>query len=189
MITQALQFTSDVLDQYLKNQFSPDESKVSLNNLIDPDGTVPLINQNKLVLSLINIDNETSRPYYIRTEKTQDGQFSNINLSERFNLYILFSSNFDDYKEGLKFLNAAILFFQVHTCLDVATYPQMPGELNKLEFDIEKITYHQMHSLWTSMGAKYQPSVIYRMRLITIKGTDISGFTPAVAGVLNEAKP
>jgi hypothetical protein len=101
----------------------------------------------------------------------------------------LFSSNFADYAEGLKFLNAAILFFQVHTFLDAATYPQMPEGLSKIEFDIEKLTYHQMHSLWTSMGAKYLPSVIYRMRLITIKGSDVTGFTPAVKGTINSVKP
>jgi hypothetical protein len=189
MINDALQFATGVLDQFLKRQFSLDESGLVLNRVVEQDGSVPAINQNKLVLSLINIDNETNRPYYVRNETLPDGRYSNVSLSERFNLYLLFSSNFADYAEGLKFLNAAILFFQVHTYLDAATYPQMPEGLTKIEFDIEKLTYHQMHSLWTSMGAKYLPSVIYRMRLITIKGNDVTGFTPAIKGTTNSVKP
>ncbi|MCX6318972.1 MAG: DUF4255 domain-containing protein [Bacteroidetes bacterium] len=189
MINDSLQFATAVLDQFLKRQFSLDESGVVLNRVVEQDGSVPASNQNKLVLSLINIDNETNRPYYTRNETLPDGNYSDISLSERFNLYLLFSANFDDYAEGLKFLNAAILFFQVHTFLDVKTYPQMPAGFSKIEFDIEKLTYHQMHSLWTSMGAKYLPSVIYRMRLITIKGNDVTGFTPAVTGTINTTQP
>lgn len=187
MIDKALEFTCDVLGQFLRNRLSPDENKLVLNTIIDPDGTVPKENQNKLVLTLINIDNETNRPFYVRNEKTPDNQFSNISLSERFNLYILISANFDDYREGLKFLNAAILYLQAHTRLDMQEFPQMPSGLTRVELDIEKITYHQMHSLWTSMGAKYQPSVIYKMRLVTLQSGNVSGFTPAINQTQNHA--
>ena len=186
MIDKALEFTCEVLGRFLRNRLSPDEDKLVLNTIIDPDGTVPKENQNKLVLTLINIDNETNRPFYVRNEKTANDQYSNINISERFNLYILISANFDDYREGLKFLNMAILFLQAHTRLDIQEYPQMPSGLTRLELDIEKITYHQMHSLWTSMGAKYQPSVIYKMRLVTIQSGIGTGFTPAINQSANQ---
>ena len=47
--------TDEELDQYLRNKFGLDERKVVLNNLIDGNGSLPLINQNKVVISLINI--------------------------------------------------------------------------------------------------------------------------------------
>jgi hypothetical protein len=43
-----------------------------------------------------------------------------------------------------------------------------------------------MHSLWTAMGAKYQPSVIYKVRLITIQGNEAEGFVPAISQVATE---
>jgi hypothetical protein len=187
MISQALEFTSAVLDQYLKNRFALDESKLELNLLIEPGGTIPPANKNKLVLSLINIEKESVRPYYIHKEKLPNGSFSNFSISARFNLDILLSANFDDYKEALKFLDAAILFFQVNTFLDSKTNPEIPDGITKLEYDVEKVTYHQMHSLWTAMGAKYLPSIIYKIRMVTVRGTDVEGFTPAVSGILNEA--
>jgi hypothetical protein len=180
MITKALQFTVSVLDQFLKNRIGLDESKVVLNNLIESNGSLPQINQNKIVLSLINIEKETAKQFYNRSQRIGNGNYTDTKPSERYNLDILISSNFDDYTETLKFLNASILFFQVNSTLDSTSFSAIPTGLSKLEFEIEKISYRDMQSLWTAMGAKYQPSVIYKMRLITIQGNEIEGFIPAV---------
>lgn len=185
MISNALQFTSDVLDQYLKNRFAADESKVQLNNLVDSNGSVPQINQNKLIISLINIEKETVRPYYVRNQKINNGNFSETNSDERYNLDILISAHFDDYVETLKFLDAVMLFFQVNPALDATSFSNIPIGLPKLEFEMEKMTYHQMQSLWTAMGAKYQPSVIYKMKSVTIQSGETSGFIPAITNISN----
>ncbi|HET6991755.1 MAG TPA: DUF4255 domain-containing protein, partial [Bacteroidia bacterium] len=157
------------------------------NNIIDSDGTIPTINQNKVVISLINVEKETNKPFYGRNQKMSNGNYSDINPYERYNLDLLISSNFDDYSETLKFLNSSILFFQMHPGVDSSVFSNIPPGITKLEFDIEKITYHQMHSLWTAMGAKYQPSVIYKLRLVTIQGNEMDGFTPGVSAVSNMA--
>jgi len=187
MISKALQFTNDILDQFLRNRFSLDESKVVLNTLIEANGSIPQKNQNKVIISLINIEKETSRPFFNRNQKLDNGNYADIYQSERYNLDVLISSNFDDYTEALKFLNASILFFQINPAIDASSFSNMPTGINRLELDIEKISYHQMHSLWTAMGAKYQPSVIYKMRLIALQGNDVDGFVPAVSQLSNMA--
>jgi hypothetical protein len=187
MISKALQFTGDVLNQFLRNRFGLDESKVLLNGLIEANGAVPLANQNKIVISLINIEKETAKPFYERNKKLAGGEYSAVNPAERYNLDILISASFDEYTEALKFLNASIVFFQANTAVEAHSFPGMPSGLTKLEFDIEKITYHQMQSLWTAMGAKYQPSVIYKMRLVTIQADETQGFTPAISKTANMA--
>jgi hypothetical protein len=188
MISKSLAFTHDILDQFIRNRFGTDESKVVLNSLVEPDGTIPLLNRNKLVVSLINIEKEYSQPYYVRNEKLPNGDFADTSPPSRYLLDILISSNFDDYGETLKFLDAAILFFQLHSYLDAHSFASIPAGLIRLEFEIDKIVYHQMHSLWTAMGAKYQPSVIYKTRLVTIKGDEVSGFTPGVKNVGKETR-
>lgn len=186
MINEALQFTNDVLNQFLKNRFGLDDNKVVLNNLIESNGSIPERNQNKIVISLINIEKETAKPFYNRNQQLLTGNFGAANPAERYNLDVLISSNFDDYSETLKFLNEVMLFFQVNNTLDAGTSSLIPSGLHKLEFDIEKITYHQMQSLWTAMGAKYQPSVIYKMRLITLQGNEISSVVPEVVQTANQ---
>jgi hypothetical protein len=187
MISKALQFINEILDQFIKSRFGLDESKVILNNLIESNGSVPQINQNKVVISLINIEKETSKPFYVRNSRLDNGNFSDISPAQRFNLDVLVSSHFDDYSETLKFLDAVILFFQVNPSFELSSFSNIPVGLNKLEFDIEKITYHQMQSLWTAMGAKYQPSVIYKMRLLTIQGEETTGFISAISKTSNQA--
>jgi hypothetical protein len=180
MISKALQFTCDVMGQFLKHRLGLDENKVLLNNLIEGNGSLPQENQNKIIVSLINIEKETARPFYNRNQKLPDNNFSDTNLSERYNLDILISSNFENYNETLKFLDEVLLFFQINNSFDSSSYSNLPDGIPKLEFEIEKITYHQMQSLWTAMGAKYQPSVIYKMRLINVQANEADRFIPAI---------
>ena len=187
MIQKALEYIHDSLDQYLINKFGLDESKMLLNSIIESDGTVPLKNKNKVILSLINIEKETLKPFYVRNHKLKDGSFSDINPAERFNLELLVTSNFDDYRETLKFLDAILLFFQAHPSLSANSFSRIPKGIKKLELELEQVTYNQMHSLWTAMGAKYQPSVIYKTRLVSIQADEIEGFDPAVEQISNEA--
>jgi hypothetical protein len=182
---KSLQFTTTVLDQYIKNKYQLDESKVILNNVIDNNGAIPTKNENKIVVSLINIEQETLQPFYIRNQKLANGNYGDLNPSQRFNLDLLVTSNFDDYNESLKFLNAVIQFFQSYVVLDATNFSNIPAGLNKLEFEIEKLNYNQMHSLWTAMGAKYQPSIVYKTRLITIQSYDNESFTPAINQIEN----
>ncbi len=180
MISKALQFTCDILGQFLKNRLGLDENKVILNNLIENNGSLPQENNNKVIISLINVEKETSRAFNTRYQKTNSDNFADINLSERYNLDILISANFENYSETLKFLDEVLLFFQANSILDSASCSAMPDGIPKLEFEIEKVTYHQMQSLWTAMGAKYQPSLIYKMRLITIQANEADRFIPVI---------
>lgn len=189
MINKALQFTGEILNQFLKNKFRLDENKVLLNNLVDTTGGVPATNQNKVIISLINIEKETAKPFYNRTIRTDEGSFADVQPSERYNLDILISCHFDNYSETLKFLTAAITFFQAHPFLDVHSAPSIPGGLVKLEYEIEKINYQQMQGLWTAMGARYQPSVIYKMRLVTIQSKDVNRFIPAITATSTDTYP
>jgi Pvc16 N-terminal domain len=189
MISKALQFTKEVLDQFLKNRFRLQDSVVLLNKLIESNGNIPTLNQNKVVISLINIEKETLKPFYGRNQKLGSGNYADINPSERYNLDILVSTNFDDYSETLRFLNAVMLFFQSNPLIDSTYYSNMPVGVNRLEYDIEKTSYHQMHSLWTAMGAKYQPSVIYKVRLVTIQNAEIEGIVTGISGMKGEVQP
>jgi len=46
----------------------------------------------------------------------------------------------------------------------------------------------QMQNLWTALGAKYQPSVIYKIKLVTIASDEVEGFDQAIIGIKNNMK-
>lgn len=180
MISQALKFSSQTLNQFVKNRMKLDENKVVLNNLIENNGSVPLLNRNMVVMSLINIEKETARPFNVRNIKLDNGNYAGINLSEKYNLDVLISTSFDDYTEGLKFLDAVLMFFQAHPYVDSQAFPGLPAGISKLEYENEKMSYHQMHNLWTAMGAKYQPSILYKIRLVTVQAGETKDIRTAV---------
>lgn len=186
MVETALEFTADVLNQYLQTKYGLTDDVVQLNNVIQPDGNVPSENRNKIVISLLNIEQETNKQFYGRNQQLPDGSYANINPFERYNLDLLFSSNFDDYKETLKFLNATIAFFQANSSVSQANYANIPDGFKKIDYEIEQISYHQMHSLWSAMGAKYQPSIIYKIRLITIQTDQLIAILPTVNSTSNQ---
>ncbi len=185
MIQKALQFTSTVLDQFLKNRFGLDDDKTLINTVIEGDGSVPIINQNRVVISLINLQRETLKPFYVRNQRLSNGGFAQMTPSERYNLDLLVTSNFDDYSETLKFLDAIIFFFQTNPAIDSSIYSTLPYGIQKLEFELESLDYHRMHNLWNAMGAKYRPSVIYRTRLVNMLSDQVNGFNTAVEQTSN----
>ena len=189
MIEEALLFTQQSLNQFLMNRFGNRDKNVVLNVVVDDDNSTPMINQNKMVISLINIENESSRPYYNKPQYTPNGSYTHVNPTERFNLDILITSNFQDYSETLKFLNGTLTFFQVNSTMSNQSHSFFPDALEKLHFELVKMNFDQMHSLWSAMGAKYRPSMVYKMRLISIQGEEVTTYNELVREVIENVVP
>ncbi len=181
MIEKAIQFTGKTLNQYVKKKFGLDEDVVVANSIIDQNGAVPQKNKNKVVISLIHVEQENVKQFYNQNQKLSDGNYVRKPQSHRYNLFVLITPNFDDYSETLKFLDASIQFFQINEMVDATKSAEIPPEISKLEYEFQKgENYMQMQNLWTALGAKYQPSVIYKLRLVTIAADEVEGFDTAV---------
>lgn len=189
MIDSALSFVKQVLNQQLKNQFGLEADTVIANHLVEANGNPPLANQNKMVLTLINLESETNKQFYGGNRGVQGSSIQQLQPAARFNLDILLTASFDVYNEALKFLSATIAFFQANPTLTKQLFPTMPDSLVQLQFDIENSPYLQTHNLWSALGAKYQPSVIFKIRHVTIQANETSGEVAAVQGITSEATP
>lgn len=181
MIEKALQFTGKALNQFVKKKFGLDEDVVIINPIIDQNGSVPKENQNKIIISLIHIEQDTTTQFYNRNQQLTNGNYVKAPLSYRYNLFTLITPNFDNYSEALKFLDASIQFFQINAMIDATKNAEIPADLGKLEYEFQKgENYMQMQNLWTALGAKYQPSVIYKVKLVTIVSDEIEGFDAGI---------
>jgi hypothetical protein len=184
MIEKALQFTGKALNQYVKKKFGIEDDVVMINPIIDQNGAVPKENQNKIIISLIHVEQETTKQFYNRNHKLANGNYVRASLTYRYNLFTLITPNFDNYSEALKFLDASIQFFQINESVDATKNASIPPEIGKLEYEFQKgENYMQMQNLWTALGAKYQPSVIYKLRLVTIVSDEVEGFDEAVKSI------
>lgn len=190
MIEKAFQFTAKTLNQYIKNKFVLDDNPVIINRIIEQDGKIPVKNQNHIVLSLIHVEEETTKQFYNRTASVPDGNYVKKPVSNRYNLFMLVTPNFDDYNEALKFLSVTMQFFQTNELIDVTKYANIPPEIGRLEFEFQKGDgYMQMQNLWTALGAKYQPSIIYKIRMITIASDEIEGFETKIDDISGNTNP
>jgi hypothetical protein len=176
MIAATLQFTADLVNEHVMNSFQLDEHKVAVNYLIHSDGSIPNLNQNKVVLTLIAIEKES-----VLHNKTHD--FTSTNRpEENYNVTVLFTCNFDDYSESLKFLDALILFFQKNSVVTHANTPRLPSDIDKLTYEFMNVSMEQSQTIWTTLGAKYQPSVLYKIRGIKMRENS-AAFRPVISSI------
>lgn len=189
MINTALEYTRRSLNQFIQNKFAINDEVVISNRLVDPNGTVPIENQNKIVLSIVHIDQETNKAFHNRNKRLADGDYAVVPLDELYNVFFLVVPNYNNYQEALKLLNASIQFFQNHSSIDKNSYANIPKGIHKLEFEFEKGDgYMQMQNLWSALGAKYQPSVIYKMRLIAMSSDQVIGFNSSIKKTSNNVE-
>ena len=174
MINSALSFIKQQLDHHLALNFALDESAVVVNSLLDLDGGVPKKNKNKVVITMINLDHETSRQYSTVQRRLNSQEVAAVSPAQYFNVDLLFTASFDDYQEALKFLSATIRFFQVNTSFKSDTMPDMPKGISRLNVEIENTNFLDTHNLWSVMGAKYRPSIIYKLRHIIFDSEQIN---------------
>ncbi|TAE02962.1 MAG: DUF4255 domain-containing protein [Bacteroidetes bacterium] len=168
MIFNALSTVADELNQFFRNKFSQTEDKVILANLINQDGSLALTESDKVIMTLVNIQQERST--------ASSRQESSIKI----NLYVLFTAYFTgkNYPESLKFLSAILGFFQANNVMDGQNTPNLDSDIEKLTFEIENMTIPDLSNLWGSLGGKYLPSVVYKVRLLAITENTVSIESP-----------
>ena len=166
MIQTVFQFITTELEQYLRRTLSLNDNHVISNAIINADGSIPIENQNKLVLSFLNLQQEASRSMMTMNRASNSANLAS-NKPEHYSIQLLVTSNFDDYIESLKFLDHSINFFQKQAVISHDNTANLPQGLLKLNFQLEDTSDSEMQKVWTMLGAKYQPSVVYKLRVIT----------------------
>lgn len=171
MIDKALDILTKGIRDYLLRL--PDlnitsQETVHLTNIVDADGTLALPGD-CLGLSLVNVEEERVTKSQQAFAKDSSGRVAHINPELKLNLYILIAANFTLYKTALEFLSAAIRFFQGKNVFTPQNSPDLEPVIQKLIVEMVTLSFEQQNHLWGSLGAKYLPSVMYRVRMITIQ--------------------
>ena len=180
MIHSVLEFLAQELNSFIKLKVGdPLTTRIFLSGVTNEAGIA--IPDQSLGLSLINIEEE-------RTNKEQQSRFINSvgkvekrNPEIQLNLYVLITANFqnkqanntsDDYVEGLKQLSYAISFFQSKNVFTPENSPALSGfdeSLKKIVVELYSYSFEQLYNFWSVVGAKYLPSVLYKIKTLTIQ--------------------
>ena len=186
MLLTALEFLADQMNLYLKRKdptnFGPIDCVV-LSALMKPDGAFAVTTEGndsfRIIVTLINLEEdriaESQRFYQRVNDKIQV-----VNPPVNMNMYVLFSALANNYPTELRLLSHVISFFQTAAVFDDAHYPELNAKveadkpwqkIGKLLATLHPITFEQQNNLWAALGAKYMPSVIYKIR--TVSFTDL----------------
>jgi hypothetical protein len=80
------------------------------------------------------------------------------------------------YGLALQNLQKVVQFFQGKYVFDHNNTTDLDVGIEKLILDMVSLNTEQLNNVWSILGGKYQPSVIYKMRMITIDSiTDQQG--------------
>ncbi|AOW20715.1 DUF4255 domain-containing protein [Urechidicola croceus] len=186
MIHAALTHIRDILNQSFKNQFSISENKVVLSNIIKSDGSVDPNIESKIVFFLVSIEEEsTLKNSLSRSVSKNSGSFAYKSPSLHLNMHLLFCANFDGavYPEGLKYLSFLIRFFQSNRKISIRN---SDSNLKELSLEISKLEFSQLSHLWSALGSKLMPSVLYKVRTIVFDDETIEKITPSIKGIDNQ---
>lgn len=182
MIHIAVAHIANHLNQYLKRTFDLNEDIVVTSNIVEQDGTVVSHINNKLVICLINVENDTMPLRQLMNNNSGSQRIVTGPPPLYFNLYLMiighFSSN--NYTEALKFLSNAISFFQRSPVFDHASTPDLDKRIDRLVLDIENLNFQDLSNVWGVLGGKYLPSVLYKVRLVVFDAGDVRGQTATV---------
>ncbi len=183
MIHSTLKLLTRSINDYLKIKNNLDEEKVFLTHVSGEAGIA--IPDKSLGLSLVNIEEEKVFKEQNATFINADGTVEYRNPELKLNLYILISANFqnqsqtdptDDYYEGLKQLSYVISFFQAKNVFTKDNTPVMAAEdpnIKKIILELYSSSFEQMYNFWSVLGTKYLPSVLYKVRMITIQEDEL----------------
>lgn len=176
MIYEALTCLASEMNDYLKLKLSATEDKIVLSGLVNPDGSMAVQGENKVLLTLVNLEKETAVKKPVVVNKAVD-----INI----NLYVLFSAYFGstNYPEALRFLSFVVGFLQQKNVFTRTNTPRLDKGIYKLVVEMETLTSERLNNLWGTLGAKYIPSVLYKVRMLTYDESVLREFRPEITGV------
>lgn len=185
MIAKALTFVTQFLNREIKMAHGIDEDRVIASSLINPDGSVTDNIENKIIISVINLEHETTVKSFKNYVVDGNNDYGKVSPPVYLNLYLLISANYDsgNYLEALKMLSTVIGVFQVNTLFTKQSHPDMQSPVDKLTFEIFNLPINELSHIWSGIGAKYVPSIIYKVRMITVQEDMIRKEVPGIAGL------
>lgn len=126
---------------------------------------------NHLVLSLVNVEEESTLKNGRAFTSEPNGSVSYHHLPLHLNLFLLWTANYRNYETALKRLSQVMVFFQGKKKFTPANSPMPNSPLLDFSLTVEllSLSFEEVNHLWGSLGGKQFPFAAYRGRLVTLQ--------------------
>ncbi|HSR39003.1 MAG TPA: DUF4255 domain-containing protein [Phnomibacter sp.] len=177
MIDKALAFLAQEANAYFDARFGPSTQKwITLGNIAkladaEAPGNGGGAEAANTLLGLVNIEEDRIAKNPENVVRTVDGIVYR-NPKIHLNLYALFAVAHSNYPIALQTLATIIQCFQSQRVFDAGSHPGMDPALEKISLDLFTLNFEQVNHLWSTLGGKYLPSVLYKVRVVGIEDTE-----------------
>lgn len=184
MLDIALKFLTSELNTYLSTQMtSTSEEVVRMSKLVDDAGKYAF--ENSIAASIINIEEDRVFKSQTPDRIYTNGQHIVLEPELRLNLHVIFAANFDvkNYDQALKYISYVLTFFQSHSAFTSVEYPALDPSIEKLTIELQSLSYEQLNQVWAFIGAKQLPSVIYKIRMVSLQSVAPTLIQPPIVEI------
>jgi len=188
MIYESLYCLTEEMNEYFRNKLKLNEDKVVLSGLVNQDGSIAIQGENKVIVTLVNIEKEITQKV---NGKSFSSSMNNQSPPVQLNVFVLFSAYFSsgNYPEALRFLSFIIAYFQGKSVFTQSNTGGLDPKIEKLTFEIVDLNPDALSNMWSTLGSKYMPSVLYKMRMLSIDESVVREYRPAISKMTNENNP
>jgi hypothetical protein len=183
MIDNALKVIANEVNRYVVRKLDPDQDPSSMKRVAtgnvakaqdaDASGSRSDAIAAPGILTLVNLEEERNARNpgnYVKLNNKIEYRSPKLLL----NLYCLFSINHSSYDTALQYLSLILQFFQHKSVITQKNTPADNGlvldpKIEKLIFEMVSMNSEQVNHLWATLGGKYLPSVLYKVRMLTIE--------------------
>lgn len=167
MIKRVLTYYAERLDEYLSRIHHQPEGLATVGLIGNGSEERPC----KIVVSLINVERETAGGISAPVQRTADG-YTRQTPPLLLNLNVMIAAVYDErrYAESLSVLSDTLRFIQ--------SAPSFNVDGTAYTIEIISLSTQDMNNVWTLLGGQYYPSVVCKIRRISIDAQEItaSGF-------------
>lgn len=161
MIRKILTTYAARLDEYLAPLYRQPEGMTEVGLIGSEGEQCP----NKVIISLVNLEREASGDgcYMQRTATGYAGKRQPLLL----NMHIMLAAVYENrrYAEALSVLSDTLTF--------IHSMPRFEANGRIYTVELVPMSTMDLHNIWTTMGGQYYPSVICKMRGLTIDSAQI----------------
>ena len=163
---KAMYTTLTTIKSYLKQKFNQQKHSLGWEVELGPiekEGQV----EKSLFITLVRSEEETSvkQPNAQLRTNAEGNKHYYVNPDVCLNLYILISSH-AEYGLALQQINDTIYY--LNSIYRYQEDSNISDEIKKLSIELQSPTAEQWNSMWQTLGGKVVPSVLYKVRMITI---------------------
>ena len=183
MLDVAVSFLAEQFNAYLiRRTGAATLGKVVPGGLVDDAGQLA-ITAGTVALSLINIEEERVICEQLPARVMVNGREMTLQPELRLNLTLIFAARMASYDMTLKALSNVLTFFQAFPSFSAEDYPALDPRIGKIVVELYSVGPETLNQLWAAIGAKYQPSALYRVRLVTIQDQEPFSFGQPITDI------